>query len=112
MINAMRWIWLSLIGLQGVWLSLIDPFGASLAARLGGAAFAMLPLLLPAPGIWRQRPRAELVGGMLLLAYFCFAVAEAWVDPAARAPAALQIALIVAYFLGMLARRRAEKKAF
>jgi len=106
-LNAMRWIWLALIGLQALWFGLLDPVGASVMARVGGVALFALPLLLPARGIWRRRPRAELVGGMLLLVYFCVAVAEAWVAPAARVPAALQIALIVVYFNGLLARRRA-----
>ena len=46
------------------------------------------------------------IGGMILLGYFCFAVVEAWVAPSVRWLAMAQIALITTYFVALLAIRR------
>lgn len=106
--NLRRTSWLLLIGLQPIWFGIVAPLAPSMSARVIGAVALTLPLLAPLPGIWRRRPRAELVGGMLLLIYFCLAVTEAWVDPVARGVALVQVALITAYYTGLWRRRKAK----
>ena len=103
-----RIAWLALIGLQLVWFGWLAP--SESLGRLGGTLFALVPLLLPLWWIWRLRLNALVVGGMLLLIYFCIAVSEAWVDPVARPVALLEIALISAYFLALAGvRQRAAR---
>jgi uncharacterized membrane protein len=56
-------------------------------------ALAVLPLL---PGLWislRNLRRGVLVGGIVSLFYFCHAVAEMWMNPAARLLASLELLL-------------------
>lgn len=101
-----RWIWVALIGLQPIWFGWLDPIGP--LGRVGSALLMTVPLLLPARGIWRLRLRPLVIGGILLLGYFCVAVVEAWAAPAARIPALLQIALTSGYFI-VLAQLRPQR---
>ena len=104
-LSAARWIWLLLILLQPIWFGWLDPIGA--LGRGGSVLLMTVPLLLPARAIWRLNLRALVIGGMLLLGYFCIGVVEAWAAPAARIPALVQVALTSAYFvvLGQLRPR-------
>ena len=108
-VGVTRIAWLALIGLQLLWFGWLVP-SASLG-RLGGTLFAVVPLLLPLWWILRLGRDALVVGGMILLAYFCFAVVEAWVNPPVRWLALIEIALIVLYFTGLLAIRRRRPEA-
>ncbi len=99
-------IWVALVILQWLWFAWLDrPHALPLMLVIG---FWVTPLLVLMPWVLRRGPRSLVVGGCLLLFYFCFAVAEAWANPAARAPALIQVALIVAYFLCLPVRRRPQ----
>lgn len=99
-----RVAWLMLIGLQLIWFGWLAP--AEDAGRLGGALIAVLPLLLPLWWILRLSRDGLVIGGMILLGYFCFAVVEAWVDPSVRWLAVTEIALITLFFVALPAIRR------
>ncbi|MDT8448733.1 MAG: DUF2069 domain-containing protein [Wenzhouxiangellaceae bacterium] len=101
-----RWAWLGLIALQAAWFGAWAPIGA--LGRPAGVALFVVPLLVPAPWIFRLNLRGLVVGGLILLFHFCVAVAEAWTSPAARAPALIQIVLIAWYYLALLGIRRGE----
>jgi uncharacterized membrane protein len=103
-LSATRWAWLTLIGLQLVWFAGLGPEPP--LGRAASSLLAVVPMLLPLWWIWRLRVNGLVVGGMLLLIYFCVAVAEAWVDPVARPVALLQIAVIVVYFIALAGVRR------
>jgi len=98
-----RVAWLALIVLQLAWFAWLAPADS----RLGGTLFALVPLLLPLWWIMRLHLNGLVVGGLILLGYFCFAVVEAWVSPAVRMLALAQIAMIVFYYLALLAVKRA-----
>jgi len=99
-----RIAWLALIVLQLVWFGWLAP--AQTTGRIGGTVFALVPLLLPLWWILRLGRDGLVVGGMILLGYFCFSVVEAWVNPAVRWLALIQIGLIVLYYAALLAIRR------
>lgn len=103
-VGITRIAWLALIGLQLAWFGWLAP--AESLGRLGGTLFAVVPLLLPLWWIMRLDRDGLVIGGMILLGYFCFAVVEAWVAPSVRWLALVQIALITAYFIALLAIRR------
>lgn len=103
-LSVTRIAWLALIGLQLLWFGWLSPSDSM--GRLGGVLFAILPLLLPLWWILRLGRDGLVVGGMILLGYFCFAVVEAWVDASARWLAIAQIALITTYFVALLAIRQ------
>ena len=103
-LGVTRGAWLALIGLQLVWFGWLAP--SESLGRLGGTVFALVPLMLPLWWVLRLGWDGLVIGGMILLGYFCFAVVEAWVDPSVRWLAVAQIALIVVYFVAMLAIRR------
>lgn len=103
-VGMTRVAWLALIGLQLVWFGWLAP--AESLGRLNGTLFALVPLLLPLWWILRLGRDGLVIGGMILLGYFCFAVVEAWVDPSVRWLAMAQIALITTYFVALLAIRR------
>lgn len=105
-LGATRIAWLALIGLQLLWFGWLAP--SESLGRLGGALFALVPLLLPLWWVMRLGRDGLVVGGMILLGYFCFAVVEAWVAPAVRWLAVAQIVLIVVYFVALLAIRRPQ----
>ena len=105
-LSPARWIWLALIALQPIWFGWLDPIGP--LGRTGSVLLMTVPLLLPAWWIWRLNLRALVIGGLLLLGYFCIAVAEAWSAPASRIPALIQIMLVTGFFvvLGQLRPQR------
>lgn len=102
-----RWVWLALIALQLAWFGWLYP--PELLGRVPALVIAVLPLLIPTYWIWRLTRDALVVGGMILLLHFSFAVAEAWASPTTRAIALVQIALIVVYFLALPGVRRGGK---
>jgi len=103
-LGVARIAWLALIILQLIWFGWLAP--AENPGRIGGTLFALVPLLLPLWWILRLGRDGLVVGGMILLGYFCFSVVEAWVSPPVRWLALIQIALIVLYYAALLAIRR------
>jgi len=103
-LGGTRIAWLALIGLQLVWFGWLAP--SESLGRLGGTLFAVLPLLLPLWWILRLGRDGLVVGGLILMVYFCFAVAEAWANPEVRWLALVEIALVVLYYVSLLAVRR------
>ncbi|MDT8408324.1 MAG: DUF2069 domain-containing protein [Wenzhouxiangellaceae bacterium] len=105
-VTATRWAWLALLGLMlarfGWQLQASNPDRAILVSLL------VLPLLLPLWPVWRLRHRALVVGGMILLPYFCIAVAEVWLAPLVNWPAWLEIGLIAVYFGALMSSRRSS----
>ncbi|MDT8437529.1 MAG: DUF2069 domain-containing protein [Wenzhouxiangellaceae bacterium] len=102
-----RWLWLALIALQLAWFGvLVPPQQIPIAVML---AVTVIPLLLPVWWVWRLRTGGLVIGGLLLLLYFCLAVAEAWVNPDARAAALVQIVLITLFFVGLFQGWRAAR---
>jgi uncharacterized membrane protein len=99
-----RIAWLALIALQLLWFAWLAPDPA--LGRLGAVLLATVPLLLPLWWVWRLSINGLVIGGIVLLVYFCIAVSEAWVDPVARPVALLEIALITVYFAALLSVRR------
>lgn len=102
-----RWAWLALIILQLVWFGWLYPPEA--LGRIPAVVIAALPLLIATYWVWRLSRDALVVGGMILLLHFSFAVAEAWASPATRVIALVQIVLIVIYFLALPGIRRGRK---
>ena len=97
--------YVALLLLQPVWLGLLTaPLGKQ---SWGLALAATAPLLLPLRGILAGKLRSMTWGGYLLVFYFVIGVMEAWINPAQRTPALLQIALALLYvtFLVLLSRR-------
>ncbi|HEY0233128.1 MAG TPA: DUF2069 domain-containing protein [Dokdonella sp.] len=97
--------WALLVLLQPTWyLWLARPAG-------GHPAFALLltlpPLLLPLLALRSGPRRALLWVGIVALFYFCHGIVAAWVYPAARVPALLEVVFCVAVIgaLGVDARR-------
>lgn len=108
-LSVTRIAWLALIALQLAWFAWLAP--SEVAGRLGGTLFAVVPLLLPLWWILRLHLNGLVVGGLILLGYFCFAVVEAWVSPDARALALIQIGLVAIFYLALLSIRRGTSKA-
>jgi len=106
-LGAARFAWLALIALQLVWFGWLAP--AESLGRLGGLLFALCPLLLPLWPVVRLNPDGLVIGGLILLVYFCFAVVETWVSPAVRVLALVEIGLIVLYYLALLSLRRRSR---
>ncbi|MFW5816573.1 MAG: DUF2069 domain-containing protein [Wenzhouxiangella sp.] len=99
-----RWSLLGLVLVQLAWFGwLLPPEGSARGAAL---LLAAGPLALALPMVWRLKPRALVLTGLLLLIYFSIGVMEAWASPAARAPALAQIALVLVYFTGLATIRR------
>ncbi len=94
-----RWILLGLIALQPLWFGWLAP--PELMPSWLAVVLTSGPLLIALPFVWRLRRRALLLAGCVLLFYFCLAIAEAWVTPAARPAAIIQVLLIVLYFTAL-----------
>ena len=103
-LSSARLAWVALIAVQAAWFGWLapDPW----PGRAGATALAIVPLLLPLWWIWRLNVNGLVIGGMLLLIYFAVAVSEAWVEPAVRPVALIEIGLIAVYFLALLDVRR------
>ena len=89
--------WLALIALQLAWHALLPPPHG--AGNFYLATAAIVPLLLPAPGVFRGSLRSMTWAGYLAMLYFVIGVMEAWANPPQRIPALVQV-LLVAVFVG------------
>lgn len=103
-----RWSLLGLVVLQPAWFGGL--YNPGLPMLLGVLAAALVPLLVVLPGVWQLRPRSLVIGGCLLLFYFCFAVMEAWMNQSARPLALIQIGLISLYFAGLAMIRKSPAR--
>ena len=103
-----RWSLLGLVLLQPAWFGWFYNPGMPLVLVV--LAVALAPLLAVLPGIWQLKPRSLVIGGCLLLLYFCFAVMEAWMHQAARSLALTQIVLISLYFAGLAMIRKSPAR--
>ena len=102
-----RWSLLALIALQLVWFGwLHPPQHFSMAAAL---ALTAGPLIILLPFVWRLQPRPLVVAGLVLLIYFSAGVMEAWANPGVRAPALVQVALVLVYFTALATIRRRRR---
>lgn len=101
--GACRWSLVGLIVLQPVWFGWLAP--PELMPAWMAIAIMGLPLLIALPFVWRLNKAALVVAGCILLVHFCLAVSEAWVNPAARLPAVIQVVLIGMYFTAISAIR-------
>ncbi|GAA0722831.1 DUF2069 domain-containing protein [Dokdonella soli] len=86
--------WAALVLLQFAWYLWLAP------PANGYPAFALLltlpPLLLPLLALRTGVRRALLWVGIIALFYFCHGIVAAWVIPAARTPALLEVLCCVA----------------
>lgn len=103
-----RWSMLGVAALQPAWFGWLYNPGMPFVIMV--LAVALIPLLVVMPGVWRLKPRSLVIGGCLLLLYFCFAVMEAWMNQAARNLALIQITLISLYFAGLAVIRRSPAR--
>jgi uncharacterized membrane protein len=107
--QAARTSYLALIALQTVWHALLPAPAGSGSWLLAG--IATLPLLLPAPGVWRGALRSMTWAGYIVMLYLVIGVTEAWANPPQRAPALLQVALVAVFVGSVLAYSRREDSA-
>jgi len=110
MATLLRALWLALVVLHLVWFGVLTP--AESLGRVGTALLVASPLLVMLIWMWRPGLRATVVGGMVLLIYFCLGVSEAWATSlvSVRALALVQIALITVYY-GVLFRSWQQGRA-
>lgn len=107
--STCRYALVALILLQPAWFAWLSP--PEVVPPWFAITVMAGPLLIGLPFVWRLTRNALVVTGCVLLAHFCLAVSEAWATPAARLPALIQMALIVAYFSGMAALRFGPRRA-
>ncbi len=104
----------ALVALQPAWHLWLAP-----PARISGTlatAIMLAPLLPPAIALLLRRPTALFWAAVVALLHFSHGVSELWADPAARLPAAAQVALATLLVLavgrdGWLRRRAARAGA-
>ncbi|HET7268553.1 MAG TPA: DUF2069 domain-containing protein [Oleiagrimonas sp.] len=96
--------WAALLVLELVWHLWLAPFDAP------ALALAIVPLLLPLLAL-RRPERALLWIGIIALFYFAHGVSDAWVSPAWRIPALIEMLLSVVVIgaLGVGVQRRKSK---
>lgn len=102
--------WVALVLLQVAWyLWLAPPANAHAELAL---LLVLPPLLLPLLALRTGPRRALLWVGIIALFYFCHGIVAAWVIPAARLPALLEVLFCVALIgaLGVDARRGPGKR--
>lgn len=104
--RASRWIYVALIVFQPVWHALLPPPAGNGNWVL--AALATAPLLIPLPGVLRERLRDLTWAGYLSMLYLIIGVMEAWANPPQRLAALVQVALVVALVASILAFSRAH----
>ena len=78
----------------------------ALGIDLYWVALASLPLLIPLPGLLRNRLYTYRWVGFLMLIYFCVGVSEAMVNPALRVYGTLTTLSSLALFLGAIYNAR------
>ena len=97
----------------GVWLSLIASIAAwpFAAARIGTVttAIALLPLLMPLPGLFLGRRRTWQWASLTLAPALALSLTEILVNLPARMPATLTLVLILAAFATLIAVLRSSR---
>src|SRR5690625_641188 len=106
-VQTCRWSLVGLIVLQPLWVFLLAPPQVIPAWLV--VICTTLPLLALLPFVWRLGRGELVIGGGILLIYFCLAVAEACASPSARLPALVQAVLVTAYMTSMSALRFGRK---
>ena len=92
------WLVLFACQLALAWPSLqIDPYWVALAS---------LPLLIPLPGLLRNRLYTYKWVGFMMLVYFCVGVSEAMANPTLRAYGTLTTLSSLGLFLGAIYQAR------
>jgi uncharacterized membrane protein len=91
--------WGLLVLLQPAWYLWLAP--PANADSLFALVLTLPPLLLPLLALRSGARRALLWVGIVALFYFCHGIVAAWVIPAARTPALLEVLLCVV-LIGML----------
>lgn len=94
-----RWSLLAVLVLQPIWFGWLYP-SAHFPVWLV-LAVTMIPLLLPAIGVWRLQTRALVIAGIVLMFHFSYAVMEAYANLTVRPLALVQVALVTIYFIGL-----------
>ena len=102
-----RWSLLALIPVQLAWFGWLNP--PQILPLSAALALSVLPLVLVLPLAWRLQPRGLVIAGLVLLVYFVVGVTEAWANPAVRAIALVQVALVAIYFTALATIRRQPK---
>ncbi|MEO5623742.1 MAG: DUF2069 domain-containing protein [Dokdonella sp.] len=101
--------WAALVLLQFAWyLWLAPPANAQPGIAL---ALTLPPLLLPLLALRTSSRRALLWVGIIALFYFCHGVVAAWVIPAARMPALLEVVLCLTLIGALGWNARGYKRA-
>ena len=109
---ALWWCRVAMVGLtilQPLWFAWFN--SPQVIAPWLVVMITTLPLALLIPVTWPLRARGLVIGGCVLLLYFCLAVMEAWVTPPARVPALAQIVLIGLYFTALPAVRKVPARS-
>lgn len=105
--RLLRWSWWALLAWQPAWHGLLPgPWGSQNVVL---ALAALVPLLVFTPGVLRAAPRVLFWTQFLVMLYFMIGVVEVWSNTPQRAAAAVQVALCLSYFGGLLwfSRRQA-----
>lgn len=105
----LRCAYVALIAWQVVWLALLPAPAGAEAPTL--AVTAILPLLLPLPGVLRLRPRAITWASYLLVLYFLVGVMESWSNELQRAAALIHLGLVCACLLAIVFVNRQQASA-
>lgn len=102
-------LWAALVPLQFLWhLWLAPPANG----RAGLALALTVPALLLPFLAWRSGARRMLLwAGVLALFYFTHAVVAAWVSPASRVPALVQVLLCTVVIITLWLDLREQKQA-
>jgi len=104
-----RLSYLGLIFLQPLWHAVLPPPAG--AGNWLLAAAATLPLLLVVRGVWRGSLRSMTWAGYLATLFLTVGVMEAWANPPQRLAALLQVALVLAFLVSVLAVSRSGRPA-
>jgi uncharacterized membrane protein len=107
-INPAGLLWLMLIVLQPTWHALAPVPMGNQSWTL--AIIAVLPLLLPAWGIWAGNIRSWTWGGYLSMLYFIVGVMEAWSNPPQRWLAMTQVIIVIAFIYVIIAHSKRKSR--
>ena len=99
--------WAALVALQPAWYLWLAPTASPKLAL----AFTLPALLLPVLALRTSARRALLWVGIAALFYFCHGIVAAWVAPAARWPALMEVLLCVVVIGALGADLRRKKPA-
>ncbi|MFO1408545.1 MAG: DUF2069 domain-containing protein [Steroidobacteraceae bacterium] len=95
------------------WLVLVAASLAAVVTRWSGslllAAWLLLPLALPLPGIARGDRRTHAWATLCTVPGFVYGITESIANPAARGPAAAVLAASLVFFFALVAHLRASR---